>query len=272
MPQTEGVAARRVATNARLPMSDWFAPGNPFVTCNDGLPSTSSVITAFLPKQVRPDYASSNQQTVWVQPEIYNLAYPNAPVESGQWFYTVLNNDQWTSNYWYLYQGLGTGPPGHLDDDVRPQPAGQLRGGLRHVVAGQRHRPVAVELAPGGLAPAGQRLSTPTAAPRRRRATSTTGPPPPQSFVPTTGATSTAPTTAPSSPATAHPSTTRRSRSGPVPEPHRRTDRSPVRAAVHPSSAASCREASSASKNAISCSGSGTVAASTLKPIRTVSA
>ncbi len=109
-PQTEGVAARRVPTNARLPMSDWFAPGNPFVTCNDGLPSTSSVITAFLPKQVRPDYASGNQQTVWVQPEIYNLAYPNAPVESGQWFYTVLNNDQWTSNYWYLYQGQGRDP------------------------------------------------------------------------------------------------------------------------------------------------------------------
>ena len=110
VPRTEASAARRVPTNARVPMSDWFVPGNPFVTCNDGVSITSSVITAFLPKQVRPDYASGNQQTVWVQPEIFNLANPNAPVESGQWFYTVLNNDQWTSNYWYLYQGQGRDP------------------------------------------------------------------------------------------------------------------------------------------------------------------
>jgi Ca2+-binding RTX toxin-like protein len=103
-------SARAVPTNARVPMTDWFGQGNPAVSCNDGLPSTSSVITGYLPAYVRPDYASGNQQTVWVRPEIFDLSNPNTPVETGQWFYNTLNSDQWTTAYWYLYQGLGNDP------------------------------------------------------------------------------------------------------------------------------------------------------------------
>lgn len=48
--------------------------------------------------------------------------------------------------------------------------------------------------------------------------------------------------------------------------------RSPDATGAHGPPVATRKESSSASKNAMSCSGSGTVAASTLKPIRTVSA
>lgn len=103
-------APEQQAVQARAPWGDWIGYGNPLVNCNDGLPSTSAVVTAHLPARVRPDYASANQQTVWLRQEIFDLFNPNAPIQTSSWFYNVLNPDQWTTNWWYLYQGRGNDP------------------------------------------------------------------------------------------------------------------------------------------------------------------
>ena len=106
----DGPTARRAPRAARAPGGDWIAAGNPHASCNDGLPSYNAAVTAYLPARVVPDYSSGNQQTVWLRQEFFDLANPNTPVQTGQWFYNVLNPGQWTTNYWYLYQGLGNDP------------------------------------------------------------------------------------------------------------------------------------------------------------------
>lgn len=109
---TEGArtAGRTPQAAARAPGGGWLGTGNPYVSCNDGLPSYSAVVTAHLPTQVVPDYSSANRQTVWLRQEIFDLANPNTPVQTGQWFYNVLDPGQWTTSSWYLYQGLGSDP------------------------------------------------------------------------------------------------------------------------------------------------------------------
>jgi Ca2+-binding RTX toxin-like protein len=100
----------RTTANARVPIFDWIGYGNPSVSCNDDYVATSAVITARMPSRVRPDYSSSNRQRVWLRQLLYDLSSPNAAVQSSQWFYTVLDNSQWSTPYWYLYQGNGNDP------------------------------------------------------------------------------------------------------------------------------------------------------------------
>lgn len=108
---TEGArTARRAPQAARVPGGEWLTAGNPLVSCNDGLPSYSAVVTAYLPARVVPDYSSANRQTVWLRQEIFDLAHPNTALQTGQWFYNVLDPGQWTTGSWYLYQGLGNDP------------------------------------------------------------------------------------------------------------------------------------------------------------------
>ena len=110
-PSAKGAQAAPPASQpADSPIGAWISSGNPQVSCNDGLSSTESVVTAFLPAQVQPDDTSGNRQTVWLRHEIFDLANPNTPAQSGQWFYNVLDPGQWTTNHWYLYQGQGNDP------------------------------------------------------------------------------------------------------------------------------------------------------------------
>ncbi len=110
-PSAKGAqAAPRAESPAAVPSGAWLGAGNPQVSCNDGLPSYESAVTAYLPARVLPDDASGNRQTVWLRHEIFDLANPNTPVQHGQWFYNVLDPGQWTTNYWYLHQGQGNDP------------------------------------------------------------------------------------------------------------------------------------------------------------------
>ena len=157
VPQTEGAAARRAATNARAPHERLVRAGQPVRDLQRR--SAEHVLGHHgLPPQAGASGLRLGQPADGVGPA--RDLQPRLPQRAGRVRAVVLHRAQQRPVDQQLLVPLpraGEGPPGHLDDDVRPQPAGQLRGGLRHVVAGQRHRPVAVELAPGGLAPAGQR-------------------------------------------------------------------------------------------------------------------
>jgi Ca2+-binding RTX toxin-like protein len=106
----EAGSTEAARTARRAPGGEWLTAGNPLVSCNDGLPSYSAVVTAVLPARVVPDYSSANRQTVWLRQEIFDLANPNTALQTGQWFYNVLDPGQWTTGSWYLYQGLGNDP------------------------------------------------------------------------------------------------------------------------------------------------------------------
>lgn len=100
----------RTTGQPRVPIFDWISYGNPSVTCNDSYVSTSAVITARMPSRVRPDYSSANRQVIWLRQYLYDLYNPNAAAQHSRWFYTVLDNNQWSTPYWYLYQGNGNDP------------------------------------------------------------------------------------------------------------------------------------------------------------------